>query len=72
MRDRRQRHRQEEARRLRSKTATRRKSMGMSITQDRISMINKLYNANASVEVIDLTDDNGKGMGTRVVLQIPL
>ena len=35
-------------------------------------MINKLYNANASVEVIDLTDDNGKGMGTRVVLQIPL
>ena len=62
----------EEARRLRSKTATRRKSMGMTITQDRISMINKLYNANASVEVVDLKDDNGQGRGTRVELWIPL
>ncbi|MCO6480018.1 MAG: histidine kinase [Phaeodactylibacter sp.] len=62
----------EEAKRLRSKTATRRKSMGMAITQDRISMINKLYNANASVKVIDLKDESGQGRGTRVELWIPL
>lgn len=62
----------EEARRLRSKSATRRKSMGMAITQDRITIINKLYNANASVEVIDLKDDAGQAQGTRVELWIPL
>ena len=62
----------EEAQRLKSKTATRRKSMGMAITQDRISMINKLYKADASVEVIDLKDDEGRALGTRVELRIPL
>lgn len=61
----------EESRRLKSKTATRRKSMGMAITQDRIGMINKLYNAHASVEVTDLKGDDGQPKGTRVELRIP-
>lgn len=60
------------ARRLRSKTATRKKSMGMQITQDRIGLINRLYNANASVKVVDKTDASGKPAGTRVELNIPM
>ncbi len=62
----------EAARQLNSKTATRRKSMGMDITQGRISMINKLYNTRASVKVIDLKDDSGQPLGTRVELNIPV
>ncbi len=61
----------EAAKKLRSKTATRRKSMGMRITQDRISMINRLYKTNASVEVTDLKDEQGNAQGTRVELNIP-
>ncbi|MCB0557793.1 MAG: histidine kinase [Lewinellaceae bacterium] len=62
----------EEALRLRSKTATRRKSMGMAITKDRINMINRLYKVDTSVEVIDLKDDKGQARGTRVEVRIPL
>jgi hypothetical protein len=46
--------------------------MGMQITQDRIEMINKLYNINASVRIIDLEDENGNALGTKVELIIPV
>lgn len=62
----------EAARQLRSKTATRRKSMGMDITQDRIGVINKLYNTGANIRIIDLKDEAGKALGTRVELNIPM
>ncbi len=42
------------------------KSYGMSITRDRIDMLNKLKNANASVNIIDLQQ------GTRVEVKLPL
>ncbi len=48
------------------------KSVGMKITKDRISMINKLYNTNTSVEIIDLKDNEGNAMGTKVELVIPI
>lgn len=55
------------AQELKSKSATRDKSMGMKITTDRLS----LYQSKTRVEVIDLMDNNGMAAGTRVVLEFP-
>ncbi len=48
-----------------------RKSMGMRITEDRIEIINKLYNTDTRVFIEDLTDTDGEPEGTRVELTIP-
>lgn len=48
------------------------KSVGMQITSDRIALINRIYQIDTQVHVIDLTDDHGKPTGTRVVMNIPL
>ncbi len=47
------------------------KSMGMSITQERLDILNAGFNSNISCEVIDLFD-KGEPAGTRVQLIIPL
>ncbi|HEY4336281.1 MAG TPA: histidine kinase, partial [Puia sp.] len=47
-------------------------SKGMSLTADRIRMINARYNDPIRVEVIDLEDDAGRPAGTRVVMEFPL
>ncbi|MEZ5040677.1 MAG: histidine kinase [Saprospiraceae bacterium] len=57
---------------LKSKSATRRKSYGMKITSERLTMLNKVAGANASVQVYDLKDEKGIAVGTRVELAIPL
>ena len=46
--------------------------MGMRITSDRIELINRLYDMQTSVKVIDLKDEQGRPRGTRVELDIPL
>lgn len=62
----------EEARKLKSKSATSRKSFGMKITSDRLAMLNRLAGTDASVQVFDLYNSAGEGTGTRVELVIPL
>ena len=57
---------------LKSRNSTRKKSMGMGITNDRINIINNLYNTDTSVKVIDLVNANGTGRGTRIELTIPI
>ena len=57
---------------LKSKSATRRKSYGMKITSDRLAMLNNLAGADASVRIIDLANDTGEATGTRVELIIPI
>ena len=52
------------AQQLKSKSATRDKSMGMKITTDRLN----LYQKQTDIQVIDLVDVNGNPSGTRVVL----
>ncbi len=47
-------------------------SKGMSLTADRIRMINAKYNDRILIDVIDLEDDTGKPTGTRVVMEFPL
>jgi len=44
----------------------------MQITQDRIEIINKLYNMNASINIYDMEDELGNAKGTRVELIIPV
>ncbi|MEM1325144.1 MAG: histidine kinase [Bacteroidota bacterium] len=61
----------ERAMQIRTRTANKHKSVGMQITQDRIAIANKLFNTNATVEVIDLKED-GQATGTRVVLHLPV
>jgi LytS/YehU family sensor histidine kinase len=48
------------------------RSMGMQITEDRIEIINKLYNINASVRIYDIENVNGEAEGTKVELTIPV
>jgi hypothetical protein len=47
-------------------------SKGMSLTADRIRMMNAKYNDSILIDVIDLEDDTGKPTGTRVVMEFPL
>ncbi len=54
------------------KPGNRKRSMGMQITFDRIEMINKLYNANTSVKIVDMKDEEGKAKGTFVRLTISI
>lgn len=48
------------------------KSFGTSITQERLAAINALNNSQLSENVIDLYDDNGDPIGTRVEIFIPI
>jgi len=47
------------------------KSMGMSITQERLDILNSSLKSNLNAEIIDLYED-GKPAGTKVRLNIPL
>jgi LytS/YehU family sensor histidine kinase len=57
---------------LKSKSSTGHKSMGLQITSDRVAIINKITQKEASVEIIDLEDQEGNPTGTKVVLIIPV
>ena len=48
------------------------KSMGMSITKDKLEIINFLHNLNATSKIEDVFNENGEVAGTRVTLQIPV
>jgi hypothetical protein len=55
-----------------TETYNHKRSMGMQITQDRIEIINKLYNINASVRIQDVESEQGEAKGTKVELVIPV
>ncbi len=58
---------------IRTRTATRHKSVGMEITQDRIAITNKLFDTKATVEIIDLKyQKTGQALGTKVVVYLPM
>jgi len=56
---------------LKSKNALKNKSYGMRITGDRINIVNRLYNINASTMVEDLVQADGSPVGTKISLFIP-
>jgi ligand-binding sensor domain-containing protein len=47
------------------------KSVGMSITKERLDIFNQINHSNLTVRIIDLEDELGFGIGTRVELKIP-
>ncbi|AHM62475.1 signal transduction histidine kinase [Flammeovirgaceae bacterium 311] len=57
---------------LKSKSASKNKSLGMQITSHRLELINSLNEKETTVEVIDLVDPEGEACGTKVLLKIPL
>ncbi|MHA4846588.1 sensor histidine kinase [Flavitalea antarctica] len=57
---------------LKSKSAIAKKSFGMEVTNERIALINQLYQTNTKVVVNDLIDCEGNAAGTEVVLHILL
>ena len=56
---------------LRQKPIKQHKSMGMKITSDRLEMINDTHFAKASMEIVDLYDEEQQAIGTQVILRIP-
>jgi hypothetical protein len=47
------------------------KSVGMSITRERLEIFNQMNHTNLSIRIIDLEDAHGNGTGTRVEVNIP-
>ena len=61
----------EKAAEMKSKSATH-QSHGLKVTSERIEMMNKLHSTGAQVNIIDLKDEQGNALGTRVELSIPI
>jgi streptogramin lyase len=57
---------------LASRTALKKKSHGLQITDDRVRLLNSLYNTDTSIKVADLIDDMGRAAGTRVELRVSI
>ena len=61
----------EAAEKIKSKSATRYKSMGMGITRDRIDILNQLDELGIELDVTDKVDEEGLPAGTCVIINIP-
>ncbi len=59
------------AQRLKSKSASRYKSMGMGIIKDRINLLNSTSNLNIKIEVVDKSFLDGSPAGTLIKLFVP-
>jgi LytS/YehU family sensor histidine kinase len=57
---------------LKSKSASKSKSLGMQITSHRLALLNSLSDNETTVEILDLVDPAGEACGTKVVLRIPV
>jgi LytS/YehU family sensor histidine kinase len=57
---------------LNSKSAEKKKSLGLQITKERLALLNKETDENTYFEVKDLYDKNGDACGTRIILKITL
>ena len=60
------------AKEMKSKSATANKSLGMKLTEERITMLNQYASLNASIEIDDLETSDGRAAGTKVILTIPI
>ena len=48
------------------------KSMGMKNTKERMNLLNRLFNTNYNVTIIDLFNGNNESQGTRIELTIDM
>ena len=58
--------------RIRVVEDVKKKSLGMSITKERLDLLNRTKNSNANFILSDKLDDKNNYLGKRVVLQLPL
>ncbi|MCD4744767.1 MAG: tetratricopeptide repeat protein [Bacteroidales bacterium] len=56
---------------IKKKTKQKHKSIGLQLTNERLSLLNKQRKSQIAVKITDLTDENGIGTGTKVELSIP-
>ena len=57
---------------IKSKSATRHKSLGLKITEDRIAMLGASAMTESSITINDLVHPDGSAAGTEVTIKIPL
>jgi ligand-binding sensor domain-containing protein/two-component sensor histidine kinase len=62
----------EKAKAMASKSATKHKSMGLRITENRIAILQKNASQESPITIHDLVNDDGIGAGTEVVIKMPL
>ena len=62
----------EKAKAMASKSATKHKSMGLRITENRIAILQKNGLKESPVTIHDLVNDNGDAAGTEVIIKMPL
>jgi sensor histidine kinase YesM len=62
----------QKAKELKSKEAIQKKSYGMQISEDRIFLINELYDIKARVRVEDLVGEENVPRGTKVIIELPV
>jgi putative methionine-R-sulfoxide reductase with GAF domain len=60
------------ARELKSKSSVTRKSLGIKLTESRLSLLNRYAASTAGVDIIDLKDPESQAEGTKVILRIPI
>jgi LytS/YehU family sensor histidine kinase len=60
----------EQAQLLKSKSATTRKSLGMQLTENRLTLLNQHAQSNAAILIDDLVHPDGSPAGTKVTLNI--
>ena len=61
-----------EAERIKRNKSLKRKSLGLAITNERLSNFYKEYNREYKVEILDLYDSNEMAKGTKVLIMIPI
>ena len=61
----------EAANRINQLKKIKKQSLGLKITDDRLKFIDKVYGIETDTKIIDLYNEEGKAMGTRVVIVIP-
>jgi sensor histidine kinase YesM len=61
----------EMAKKLKDNKVLKRKSVGISITKERLANFSKDYQNNFELKINDLYDSRGEASGTRVILNIP-
>ena len=59
----------EEAQKIKTRSKSKNKSMGISINTQRINLLRELYGNNANIEIIDLKNSNGQSCGTQVIVE---
>jgi len=61
----------EKAAELKKEQSSKRKSVGMQVTNERLAILNKRASAEIKVAIIDMKDEQGFPCGTRVELDLP-